>query len=245
MVGLGGPIDLLTKSAGAESSKKRKATGPPAQIPSQVRSPPFATNPGSLASPSHGRRRGHSRQESDLSVYRSPGNRSRGFPERLDRLERRITSPPSGQPGNSQFKTVDSSSTPFPPKLTGPASQPSAALGIMIQPRPTADPEENSESAARGSQQYRAIEPWPRQEEAPADTQQRSRAGLDVTLQMHAQPSREGLETTGDGPQQKAHRLQRHDSVSASGLERGSGSGSASGDGGTPALAPTTAAERE
>ncbi|KAI1210375.1 uncharacterized protein F4807DRAFT_467150 [Annulohypoxylon truncatum] len=61
-----------------ESPKKRKATGPqqPAPPPSQTRfrSPPFGQHGGSpLSNPPPGRRRGHSRQRSDISTYRSAG----------------------------------------------------------------------------------------------------------------------------------------------------------------------------
>ncbi|KAI0882446.1 uncharacterized protein GGS22DRAFT_191033 [Annulohypoxylon maeteangense] len=61
-----------------ESPKKRKATGPqqPAPPPSQprFRSPPFGQHGGStLSNPPPGRRRGHSRQRSDISSYRSAG----------------------------------------------------------------------------------------------------------------------------------------------------------------------------
>ncbi|KAI1105013.1 hypothetical protein F4804DRAFT_156475 [Jackrogersella minutella] len=61
-----------------ESPKKRKATGPqqPAPPPSQThyRSPPFGQHGGStLSNPPPGRRRGHSRQRSDISSYRSAG----------------------------------------------------------------------------------------------------------------------------------------------------------------------------
>ncbi|KAI2634280.1 hypothetical protein GGS26DRAFT_590123 [Hypomontagnella submonticulosa] len=61
-----------------ESPKKRKATGPQpaAPPPSQARfrSPPFGQHGGStLSNPPPGRRRGHSRQRSDVSSYRSAG----------------------------------------------------------------------------------------------------------------------------------------------------------------------------
>ncbi|OTA57309.1 hypothetical protein K449DRAFT_398701 [Hypoxylon sp. EC38] len=62
-----------------ESPKKRKATGPQqaAPPPSQARfrSPPFGQHggPSTLSNPPPGRRRGHSRQRSDISSYRSMG----------------------------------------------------------------------------------------------------------------------------------------------------------------------------
>lgn len=60
-----------------ESPKKRKATGPqqPAPPPSQTRfrSPPFGHGGSTLSNPPPGRRRGHSRQRSDISSYRSAG----------------------------------------------------------------------------------------------------------------------------------------------------------------------------
>ncbi|KAI1388811.1 uncharacterized protein F4822DRAFT_429429 [Hypoxylon trugodes] len=62
-----------------ESPKKRKATGPQqaAPPPSQARfrSPPFGQHggPSTLSNPPPGRRRGHSRQRSDISSYRSVG----------------------------------------------------------------------------------------------------------------------------------------------------------------------------
>ncbi|ORY64031.1 uncharacterized protein BCR38DRAFT_485172 [Pseudomassariella vexata] len=70
-----------------DSPRKRKATGPqqPAPLPStqaRYRSPPFNPSvggggPSTLANPPPGRRRGHSRQRSDLASYRPPG-RGRG-----------------------------------------------------------------------------------------------------------------------------------------------------------------------
>ncbi|KAL7623944.1 hypothetical protein AAE478_005501 [Parahypoxylon ruwenzoriense] len=69
-----------------DSPKKRKATGPqqPAPPPSQsrFRSPPFGQHggPSTLSNPPPGRRRGHSRQRSDISSYRSAGRgRIEGF----------------------------------------------------------------------------------------------------------------------------------------------------------------------
>ncbi|KAI0378456.1 hypothetical protein F5Y04DRAFT_291030 [Hypomontagnella monticulosa] len=60
-----------------ESPKKRKATGPQpaAPPPSQARfrSPPFGQHGSTLSNPPPGRRRGHSRQRSDVSSYRSAG----------------------------------------------------------------------------------------------------------------------------------------------------------------------------
>ncbi|KAH6656640.1 hypothetical protein BKA67DRAFT_531901 [Truncatella angustata] len=67
-----------------DSPKKRKATGPQQAAPPPSthmsrRSPPFGHSAGSstLSNPPPGRRRGHSRQRSDLSSYRSTG-RGRG-----------------------------------------------------------------------------------------------------------------------------------------------------------------------
>ncbi|KAH9908037.1 hypothetical protein F4778DRAFT_458883 [Xylariomycetidae sp. FL2044] len=70
-----------------DSPKKRKATGPqqPAPPPStqaRFRSPPFGqlSGPSTLSNPPAGRRRGHSRQRSDISSYRSMGRgRTEGF----------------------------------------------------------------------------------------------------------------------------------------------------------------------
>ncbi|KAI1471550.1 uncharacterized protein F4812DRAFT_183491 [Daldinia caldariorum] len=62
-----------------ESPKKRKATGPqqapPPPSQARFRSPPFGQHSGSsaLSNPPPGRRRGHSRQRSDVSAYRSTG----------------------------------------------------------------------------------------------------------------------------------------------------------------------------
>ncbi|KAI1298629.1 hypothetical protein F5Y03DRAFT_397997 [Xylaria venustula] len=73
------------QTASSDSPKKRKATGPQhaAPPPSQrrSRSPTFGqqANPSVLSNPPQGRRRGHSRQRSDISVYRSTG-RNRGEP---------------------------------------------------------------------------------------------------------------------------------------------------------------------
>ncbi|KAI1347232.1 hypothetical protein F5Y01DRAFT_307720 [Xylaria sp. FL0043] len=72
-------------TASSDSPKKRKATGPQhaAPPPSQrrSRSPTFGQQTGTsvLSNPPPGRRRGHSRQRSDISAYRSTG-RSRGEP---------------------------------------------------------------------------------------------------------------------------------------------------------------------
>ncbi|KAI0096502.1 hypothetical protein F4814DRAFT_131901 [Daldinia grandis] len=63
----------------SESPKKRKATGPqqapPPPSQARFRSPPFGQHGGSstLSNPPPGRRRGHSRQRSDVSSYRSTG----------------------------------------------------------------------------------------------------------------------------------------------------------------------------
>ncbi|KAI5863390.1 hypothetical protein GGS23DRAFT_530902 [Durotheca rogersii] len=69
-----------------DSPKKRKATGPqqPAPPPTQTRfrSPPLGQHggPSTLPNPPPGRRRGHSRQGSDISSYRSMGRgRTEGF----------------------------------------------------------------------------------------------------------------------------------------------------------------------
>ncbi|KAK9424685.1 hypothetical protein SUNI508_03562 [Seiridium unicorne] len=67
-----------------DSPRKRKATGPqqpapPPNTQASRRSPPFSHSAGSstLSNPPPGRRRGHSRQRSDMSSYRSTG-RGRG-----------------------------------------------------------------------------------------------------------------------------------------------------------------------
>ncbi|KAI0137372.1 hypothetical protein BJ170DRAFT_590304 [Xylariales sp. AK1849] len=67
-----------------DSPRKRKATGPqpaapPPNTQARYRSPPFNQSAGSsaLSNPPPGRRRGHSRQRSDVSTYR-PTGRSRG-----------------------------------------------------------------------------------------------------------------------------------------------------------------------
>ncbi|ETS77511.1 hypothetical protein PFICI_11385 [Pestalotiopsis fici W106-1] len=66
-----------------DSPRKRKATGPqqaapPPNTQASRRSPPFGHS-STLANPPQGRRRGHSRQRSDLSSYRSAaGGRGRG-----------------------------------------------------------------------------------------------------------------------------------------------------------------------
>ncbi|KAK8039188.1 hypothetical protein PG993_007599 [Apiospora rasikravindrae] len=70
-----------------DSPRKRKATGPPppaAQGPSaqiRYRSPPFSQSggPSALGNPPPGRRRGHSRQRSDISAYRSTRGRGDSF----------------------------------------------------------------------------------------------------------------------------------------------------------------------
>ncbi|KAI0101816.1 hypothetical protein GGR51DRAFT_303906 [Nemania sp. FL0031] len=71
------------QAASSDSPKKRKATGPQhaAPPPSQrrSRSPTFGQQAGTsvLSNPPPGRQRGHSRQRSDISAYRSTG-RTRG-----------------------------------------------------------------------------------------------------------------------------------------------------------------------
>ncbi|KAK0651250.1 hypothetical protein B0T16DRAFT_321704 [Cercophora newfieldiana] len=72
-----------TPSAIGESPRKRKAPGPqqPAPPPSssqRFRSPPFSHSTG-LSNPPPGRRRGHSRQRSDLGSYRARGRGAEGF----------------------------------------------------------------------------------------------------------------------------------------------------------------------
>ncbi|KAK8130189.1 hypothetical protein PG999_002569 [Apiospora kogelbergensis] len=70
-----------------DSPRKRKATGPPppaAPGPSsqiRYRSPPFSQSggPSTLGNPPPGRRRGHSRQRSDISAYRSTRGRGDSF----------------------------------------------------------------------------------------------------------------------------------------------------------------------
>ncbi|KAI1422772.1 hypothetical protein F5Y12DRAFT_786493 [Xylaria sp. FL1777] len=72
-------------ASSADSPKKRKATGPQHAIPPpsqrRSRSPTFGQQVSTsvLSNPPPGRRRGHSRQRSDISAYRSTG-RSRGEP---------------------------------------------------------------------------------------------------------------------------------------------------------------------
>ncbi|KAI0485656.1 hypothetical protein F4859DRAFT_390602 [Xylaria cf. heliscus] len=71
------------QAASSDSPKKRKATGPQHSIPPpsqrRSRSPTFGQQASTsvLSNPPPGRRRGHSRQRSDISAYRSTG-RSRG-----------------------------------------------------------------------------------------------------------------------------------------------------------------------
>ncbi|KAK4202575.1 hypothetical protein QBC40DRAFT_321409, partial [Triangularia verruculosa] len=70
-----------TPSVG-ESPRKRKAAGPQPPIPppstaQRLRSPPFQHGAG-LSNPPPGRRRGHSRQRSDLGSYRAGGRGLRG-----------------------------------------------------------------------------------------------------------------------------------------------------------------------
>ncbi len=66
-----------------DSPRKRKATGPQQAAPppsstQRLKSPPFAHS--ALSNPPPGRRRGHSRQRSDLGSYRPPGRgRSEGL----------------------------------------------------------------------------------------------------------------------------------------------------------------------
>ncbi|KAK4212211.1 hypothetical protein QBC37DRAFT_466217 [Rhypophila decipiens] len=65
-----------------ESPRKRKATGPqpaapPPSVTQRFRSPPPFSHSVGLANPPPGRRRGHSRQRSDLGTYRGAG-RGRG-----------------------------------------------------------------------------------------------------------------------------------------------------------------------
>ncbi|KAK3297661.1 uncharacterized protein B0H64DRAFT_321300 [Chaetomium fimeti] len=79
--GRGGAEQPATPSVG-ESPRKRKAPGPqqPAPPPSTAlrhRSPPFLHSTG-LSNPPPGRRRGHSRQRSDLGSYRPGPGRGRG-----------------------------------------------------------------------------------------------------------------------------------------------------------------------
>ncbi|KAI1632636.1 hypothetical protein F4809DRAFT_645256 [Biscogniauxia mediterranea] len=70
-----------------DSPRKRKATGPQQAAPpptsqSRFRSPPFGqtSSTSTLSHPPPGRRRGHSRQRSDISSYRSTGRgRGEGF----------------------------------------------------------------------------------------------------------------------------------------------------------------------
>ncbi|KAK4189998.1 hypothetical protein QBC35DRAFT_118171 [Podospora australis] len=78
--GRGGPDQPATPSVG-ESPRKRKAVGPQTAAPppstQRLRSPPFSQQSAALSNPPPGRRRGHSRQRSDLGSYRS-GGRGRG-----------------------------------------------------------------------------------------------------------------------------------------------------------------------
>jgi hypothetical protein len=95
-------VGILCRTVG-ESPRKRKAAGtqpaapPPSQHP-RLRSPPLTLHSGTLSNPPPGRRRGHSRQRSDLSSYRSSG---RGRVENLG---------PLGRVSPGQW-SVDSSST--------------------------------------------------------------------------------------------------------------------------------------
>ncbi|KAI1128234.1 hypothetical protein F5Y10DRAFT_292254 [Nemania abortiva] len=72
-----------SQQATSDSPKKRKATGPQHAVPPpsqrRSRSPTFGQQPSTsvLSNPPPGRQRGHSRQRSDISAYRSTG-RNRG-----------------------------------------------------------------------------------------------------------------------------------------------------------------------
>ncbi|KAK3989812.1 hypothetical protein QBC44DRAFT_342298 [Cladorrhinum sp. PSN332] len=78
--GRSGTDQPATPSVG-ESPRKRKAVGPQPPVPppsttQRFRSPPFSQS-AALSNPPPGRRRGHSRQRSDVGTYRSGGLRGR------------------------------------------------------------------------------------------------------------------------------------------------------------------------
>ncbi|KAH6678915.1 hypothetical protein F5X68DRAFT_35352 [Plectosphaerella plurivora] len=78
----GGPSQTASASAGESPRNKRKATGPPEQAPApsqqRLKSPSALDSGRSSRNASPERRRGHSRQRSDVSLYRATGGQRRG-----------------------------------------------------------------------------------------------------------------------------------------------------------------------
>ncbi|KAK3943471.1 hypothetical protein QBC46DRAFT_33593 [Diplogelasinospora grovesii] len=128
--GRGGADQPATPSG--ESPRKRKATGPqPAAPPpsssQRLRSPPFSHSTG-LSNPPPGRRRGHSRQRSDLGGYRAAGaGRGRGEslgPQReASPMPSRATGPgpsrDSGEASSSQLHQQHQQSQQQAPSRSG------------------------------------------------------------------------------------------------------------------------------
>jgi hypothetical protein len=108
-----------------DSPRKRKATGPqqPAPAPStqaRTRSPPF----GQLSNPGPNRRRGHSRQRSDISSYRSSrGSRGEVFGSY------RGTSP-TGLAGSREGTVAE-------PSYIGPARSSAHSVSSLLSDQPS------------------------------------------------------------------------------------------------------------
>ncbi|KAL2259911.1 hypothetical protein VTK26DRAFT_6251 [Humicola hyalothermophila] len=130
--GRSGADQPATPSVG-ESPRKRKAAGPqqaappPTSTTQRHRSPPFSQSAG-LSNPPPGRRRGHSRQQSDVGSYR-PGGRIRGEssgPGREMSPMHGSGASPARDSGESSFSAQNQPQVPpfaAPPTAQGPSGR--------------------------------------------------------------------------------------------------------------------------
>lgn len=129
------------------SPKKRKATGPqqPAPPPTsqpQYTSPPFSQTGSSVSNTPSSRRRGHSRQRSDMSSraldsYGRPSSRQGGF------TSRGLASPIQAQSGEQSQVSVASTE---PPRRRSGGSHPVSSLLEQSEPRPQSQAQPSHQS---------------------------------------------------------------------------------------------------
>ncbi|KAK4228499.1 hypothetical protein QBC38DRAFT_361754 [Podospora fimiseda] len=140
--GRSGTDQPATPSA-VESPRKRKAVGPP-QVPppstmQRLRSPTFSQS-AALSNPPPGRRRGHSRQRSDVGTYRSGSLRGRaesaGPGRELSPMHMSGASSvrESNEP-SSQQQQISSSSRTFPPQA--PSRTGAHSVSSLLSDNPT------------------------------------------------------------------------------------------------------------
>ncbi|GAB1313270.1 hypothetical protein MFIFM68171_03480 [Madurella fahalii] len=153
--GRSGTDQPATPSVGG-SPRKRKAAGsqqpaPPPSTAQHLRSPPFSHSAG-LANPPPGRRRGHSRQRSDLGSYR-PVGRGRGETSsgrEMSPIPGASSTGVAGEPSSSAQQQGQQAATFAPPPPQAPARTGAHSVSSLLSDNPPAAhfpaPEPPSES---------------------------------------------------------------------------------------------------